>query len=99
MRRPPPCKLTRPNSGTRLRRHPHAIGGNFSIGPGRFIAPDLSKTLPQVQDGYAMIPFNDPGIRLELDENKLRPWVIRAPMVADARQPRHMKLRVLLDHA
>jgi hypothetical protein len=46
-----------------------------------------------------MIPFNDPGIRLELDENKLRPWVVRAPMVADARQPRHMKLRVLLDHA
>jgi hypothetical protein len=95
----PPCKLTRPNSGTCLPRHPHAIGGNFSLGPGRFIAPHLFKTLPQVQDGYAMVPFNDPGIRLELDENKLRPWVIRAPMVADACQPRYIKLRALLDHA
>jgi hypothetical protein len=76
MRRPPPCNLARANRGTCLRRHAHAIGGDFSLGPGGFIAPDLPKTPLQVKDGAVLVPVNGPLIRVKLDENTLRQGVI-----------------------
>ena len=55
----------------------NVIGGDFHLGPDGWLAADIVKKPLEVQDGYARVPMDGPGIGVELDEKKLERWIVR----------------------
>ena len=55
----------------------NVIGGDFPLGPDGWLSADITRDPLRVEDGFACVPTEGPGIGVELDEAKVESVSVR----------------------